>query len=668
VPALIATFLLLLALPAAAFAQGGSQGPPSGQPAPEQPPPSPELKVESPGGKPLIYEGQTTRELLGGTWYFRQDDTFVGDAERWYAQDDLIGWTAIGVPHNWNAQDTTLNSSSVGWYRKELTLPRSPRKADHFWKVRFEGSNYRTLVWLNGKQIGSFTGYFPFEVDLEGLKRGRNTLVVKVSSLRSNRDLTHWRPAGFNGFGTGGWWNFGGLLREVYVRRIDTIDIEDVQVLPRLRRVGGPAKVEVRVLVRNLTERDRNVGLAFSVGGESFRFNPETVLADNRRELVNRFTIDRPKLWQPGRPTLYPMTVYAAEDRGRRGSVRRAAYKLRFGVRKLETRRSGQILLNGKRLNLRGASIHEDDLEEGGALSQATRRLLVSRLRDLGGTVTRSHYPLHPSFVELFDKYGILYWVDAPVWQVPSWNFDRASVRAAAERAVLLTVRNNLNHPSVMTWSLVNEPASTGEDLGVYGPGLIRYIRDASAAAREMDDTRLISIERQSRIGEPSTTPAHQYLDVLGVNEYFGWYRSVREDDTLRPASALQDLGGFLDGIHAANPTLPIVITEYGAEGARPGPVEQKGSYEYQRAFVRDHLAVHASKDYINGSIHWALRDFRVHPQWAGGAPSDWATPPWHNKSLIEEHNGRKPAYFDLRKQWRKTRPLLPVRPRPGRR
>ncbi|MGH2713758.1 MAG: glycoside hydrolase family 2 protein [Thermoleophilaceae bacterium] len=649
-PALLVTFLLLLALPSAALAQGGVQ-----------PVPSPELKVEAPGGKPLIYEGQTTRQLLGGTWYFRQDDTFVGDAERWYEQDDLIGWTAIGAPHNWNAADLTLNKSSVGWYRKEFTLPSSPRKANHFWKVRFEGSNYRTWVWLNGKQIGTYTGYFPFEVDLEGLRRGRNTLVVKVSSLRSSNDLTHWRPAAFNGFGTGGWWNFGGLLREVYVRRIDTIDIEDVQVLPRLRRVGGPAKVEVRVRLRNLTDKERKVGLSFSVGGESFRFDPETVLARNRRELVNRFTIERPKLWQPGRPTLYPMTVYADEDRGRRGSMRRAAYKLRFGVKKLETRRGGTILLNGRRLNLRGASIHEDDLQEGGALSQRTRRLLVSRLRDLGGTVTRSHYPLHPAFLELFDKYGILYWVDSPVWQVTNADFNQSSVRAAAKRAVLLTVRNNLNHPSVMTWSLANEPAETGSALGVFGAGLIRYIRDASAAAREMDDTRLIGIERQSRIGEPPTTPAHRYLDVLGVNDYFGWYRSVRDDDVAHPDSTVQDLSGFLDGIHAANPNLPLVITEYGAEGTRPGPMEQKGSYEFQRRFVLDHLAVHGSKPYINGSIHWALRDFRVYPQWTGGAPDDWATPPWHNKSLIDETNARKPAYFDLRKRWRKTRPLLPA-------
>lgn len=641
-----------MALPAAALAQGGGQGPSSGQPAPPQPAPSPELVVERPGGQPLIYEGQPSRQLLGGTWYFRQDDTFVGDAERWYDQRDLIGWTAVSVPHNWNATDTTLNKSSVGWYRKEFTLPRSPKEAKHFWKVRFEGSNYRTKVWLNGKVIGGFTGYFPFEADLDGLRKGRNTLVVKVSSLRSKTDLTHWRPAAFNGFGTGGWWNFGGLLREVYVRRIDTVDIEDVQVLPRLRKVGGPAKVELRVHLRNLTSRDRDVALAWTVQGERFSLPPETVSANATRELRTRFTIDDPRLWQPGRPYLYDLTVGALVDSRRVG-----AYKLRFGVRKLAVRRGGVLLLNGKRLSLRGASIHEDDAEEGGALSQGTRNLLVSRLRTLGATATRSHYPLHPAFLEAFDRYGIMVWNDVPVYQIPNTYFDQAGVRAAALRAATLTVRNNLNNVSVMAWALANEPAGNRSELGVIGEGLETYLREGSKAVRELDDTRLVAIDRQSRIGEDPTYPAYRYLDALGVNEYFGWYDSYRAD-LVRGPSTVDELGPYLDEIHAANPNLPLVVTEFGAEAIRSGPVEQPGSFEFQRKFAIDHLRVHASKPYVAGSIWWALRDFRVDPTWLGGAPPAWGSPPWHNKSLIDETDARKPIFGELKKRFRKTRTL----------
>jgi beta-glucuronidase len=612
-----------------------------------------------PGGKPLIREGQANRELLGGTWYFRQDDTFVGESEGWFAQDDLTGWSPITVPHNWNAADTTENRPTIGWYRKDFSLPAPPKsrkeRLREFWKVRFEGNNYRTKLWLNGQQIAYFTGYFPFEVLLKNLKKGRNTLVAEVSTLRSNSDLTHWRPAAYNGFGTGGWWNFGGILREVYMRRIDTVDVEDVHVLPRLRRVGGAAKVEVRTTLRNFMKRDRDVSLVIRVDGQKIRYDPETVPALGRRELSTTVTIKKPRLWAPRAPELYGMTVGAVTD-----GKERSTYRLSFGVKKIDVRPGGVILLNGKRLNLRGASVMEDDRVEGGALSQRTRDLLLNRLKNLGATVTRSQYPLHPAFLEALDRAGIMYWADAPVYQIPNSLWGRPGVRSLATRAATLMVKNNVNHPSVLTWSLAVEPAAEETSLGTYGPGFVSYVRDASHAIREMDDTHLVGLDRQSRIGEPLTTPAHQYLDVLGVNDYFGWYRSVIDNRPDLPPSTTADLSSFLDQVHVANPDLPLVITEFGAEASRSGPVEQKGTYEFQRKFVLDHLAIHSSKRFVNGSIHWALRDFRVHPTWQGGAPDEYATPPWHNKSLIEENNHRKPVFLAVAKIFRRTKPLLP--------
>ena len=646
--------------PLAAHAQGGGEAPPGGTPLPPAQP-APELRVERPGGKPLIREGQTGRQLLGGTWYFRQDDTFVGEQERWFAQDDLAGWTAITVPHNWNATDTTENRPSIGWYRKEFTLPRSPKRAQRFWKVRFEGNNYRTKVWLNGKQLAFYTGYFPFEVLLKDLKPGRNTLVAEVSSLRSNSDLTHWRPAKYNGFGTGGWWNFGGILREVYMRRVDTVDVEDVDVLPRLRRVGGPAKVEVRTTLRNYTKKDRDVSLVLRVDGRRTVLPPETVPKLGRRLLDTTVTIKKPRLWQPGDPELYDITVSGLLCRRKLSMCDqdKSDYRASFGVRKIDPRPGGVILLNGKRLNLHGASIHEDDIREGGALSQRTRMLLVNRLQNLGGNITRSHYPLHPAFIEAFDRAGIMYWVDAPVYQVPTSMWVRRGVRNLATRAATLTVDQNINHPSILTWSLANEPSEDGANLGTYGSALVSYVKDASHAVRELDDTRLVGLDRQSRIGEPLTTEAHKYLDVLGVNEYFGWYRSVIENRPDLPWSTTADLPGYLDQVHAANPDLPLVITEFGAEATRSGPVEQKGTFEFQRKFATDHLAIHDSKRYVNGSIYWALRDFRVHQTWQGGAPDEYADPPWHHKSLIDAFNHRKPVFLDVARVYRRNKPLL---------
>jgi beta-glucuronidase len=283
--------------------------------------------------------------------------------------------------------------------------------------------------------------------------------------------------------------------------------------------------------------------------------------------------------------------------------------------------------------------------------------VLVHRLRKLGGTVTRSHYPLHPAFIEAFDRLGIMYWAQAPVYQLPNSYFDQPGVRKGATRAAILTVENNVNNASIFTWSLANEPGGNRSELGVIGPGLQTYIQEASAAVRKLDDTRFVAIDRQSRVDEQPTSPAYRHLDVLGVNEYFGWYESYRED-LVRAPTTLDELGPFLDTVHAANPDLPFMITEFGAEALGHGPVAQPGTFEFQEKFVLDHLRVHASKPYVNGSIHWALRDFRVEPTWLGGAPPEWAAPPWHNKSPIEENNGRKPLYFLLQRLWRGVKPL----------
>jgi beta-galactosidase/beta-glucuronidase len=267
---------------------------------------------------------------------------------------------------------------------------------------------------------------------------------------------------------------------------------------------------------------------------------------------------------------------------------------------------------------------------------------------------------VHPAFIEALDRAGILYWVDAPVYQIPNALWERPGVRSLAQRAATRTVENNLNHPSILTWSLAVEPAAEEGSLGAYSDGFVSYVRDASSAIRDIDDTHLVGMDRQSRIGEPLTTLAHRYLDVLGVNDYFGWYRSVIANRPDLPASTTADLSTFLDQVHDVNPDLPLVITEYGAEASRYGLVTQKGTYEFQTKFVLDHLAIHSSKRFVNGSIIWALRDFRVNPTWQGGAPPAFATPPWHNKSLIEENNHRKPVFLAVAKRFRHTKPLLP--------
>ena len=575
-----------------------------------------------------------------------------GESQRYFAQRSLSGWSAISVPHNWNATDTEFDAQGVGWYRKEFKLPRAPRRHRWRWIVRFESVNNRAIVWLNGRRIGAGgPSFLPFEVDLDGLRKGRNRLVVKVSSRRSRTDLTHWRA-----YGGGGWWNFGGISREVYVRPVDTVDIQDMAVTPRLRCVRCSARVNVHLVVRNLSRKKRRVQLALLLRSEGkappqrIELSPRRIDGESTREINTSFRIRHPRLWQPGRPNLYRLSA-SASLRGER----RSSFLRYVGVRQIKRLRDGRVLLNGHKLQLRGASIHEDDPRTGSALRPDQRSAIIRNLRRLHSSIARSHYPLHPAFLEAFDRYGILVWDEAPVYQLPNTILDQPSVRNAGISVNRRMVLRDRSHPSVLAWSIGNELAFQESEHAVVGPGFARYVADAAREIRKLDKTRLVALDRHSRIGEATYNPAFNTLDALGINEYFGWYRTA---PFTRPPSRTDELGPFLDGIHAAHPSTALFITEFGAEATVYGDPKARGTFEFQRDYLRDHLAIHASRPFVNGSMIWILKDFRVVPNWTGGNDPTRSTPPWNNKGLIDENGARKLAFGTVRRIYTRTRPL----------
>ena len=604
-------------------------------------PPTPRLAADRPVSRTPIREGRVGRLLLGGAWYFRQDHAGKGERLGFARRRSLRGWQKVTVPHNWNARDTALNRSSQGWYRRELVLPRGSRTRAILWVARFEGVSHRATVYLNGREIGRHSGsYTPFEVDLRGLRPGRNRLVVRASTLRRNTDLTHWRRARFNRFGTGGWWNFGGMSREVYLRPVRRIDVERVGVLPRVRCLRCAARVEVRTLVRNTGRRARPVRLVLRVGKRVVATSSETVDARGRRELVSHFRIRRPRLWRLGRGGLYRLEVSARAAGGA------AAYRTSFGVRQLRKLRDGRVLLNGRAIFLRGASVHEDDPVVGAAWRPAQRRGTLSKLEELGATAVRAHYPLHPAMLEALDRRGVLVWSQAAVYQVPESNLMLPRVRRNAVRANREMVLRDRNHPSIFAWSVANELPD------VVGPGQAAFIGGAARAVRRADPTRLVALDRATRAGGAEGSPALRALDALGVNEYFGWYRSAAPG---LPDTTTADLGPQLDRLHAVYPGLALFITEFGAEANRAGPESQKGTFGFQTRWTRDHLAIHQSRRFVNGSIIWALKDFRVHPSWGGGNPTP--NPPYNNKGLVEENGTPKPAFWEARLLFRAPHP-----------
>lgn len=583
-------------------------------------------------------DGPDNRYLLGGEWLFRLDREGVGVAQGFQNQDSTDGWTPTTVPNAWNAGDNSVESmtGTVGWYRKSFELPDSRSRMD--WLLRFESVNYRTKVWINGRSVGSNTGaYLPFELRIprSALKRkGTNRLVVRVDSRRRDDDFP---PAGLTGSGdpAGGWWNYGGLLREVYLKRVDTVNISNVLVRPTLPCARCAATILARVTVRNFGRRAMRVNVSGSVAGRGLRFGSQRVGAGRFVVFEARTRLRRPRLWSPARPYLY-----GARFAIRGGGRKLQGYTLRTGIRSLKVSR-GRLVLNGRRVRLRGVGLHEDDPRTGFAITSARRKQIVDQAKELGATVIRSHYPMHPEIHELADRRGLLIWSEIPVYALKTVQLRRIAVRKLAAREVEANITANRNHPSVFVWSIGNELSSTP------GPVQASYIKRATSRAKRLDPTRPIGLAIN---GYPAAGCRPQYapLDVIGVNNYFGWYPG--------PNGQIADrelLSSYLDQTRKCYPRKAIIVSEFGAEANRSGPVEEKGTYEFQQDLVRYHLGVYGSKPWLSGALYWALQEFRVRPNWDGGNPRP--NPPIHQKGLLSFDGAKKPAWFDVQQSFSST-------------
>ncbi len=606
------------------------------------PPAAAQSVVSTPSDRTLYRTGPSGRFLMDGPWLMRLDPRGVGDRERWQRQASTAGWTRVTVPNAWNATDESEASfmGGVGWYRKDFRLPAGGRSAA--WVVRFESVNYRAKIWLNGVPVGTNRGaYLPFEVRLPRsiLRRGLvNRLVMRVDSRRKQTDFP---PSGLSVTGrpTGGWWNYGGLLREVYLRRIDDIDVNTAVVRPILPCASCDATVDYRVTLRNYGVRSRRVRVTARFGARRVDLGRAVVGARRFATLTRRITVRRPRLWSPATPHLYDASM--AVRAGRRTLQR---YTLRTGVRSIAVSRDGRLMLNGAPLNFRGVAIHEDSKDKGFAIGNAERDRPLAWMRELGATVVRSHYPLHPYFQEQADRLGIMQWSEIPVYSLKTRYLKQDIVRRLAARELQSNILTNGNHPSVIVWSMGNELSARP------GPVQGYYIRRAATTARRLDPTRPVGL---AVAGYPSAgcQPEYEPLDVIGINEYFGWYPGP--NGQIADRTALPD---YLDSVRRCYPSKAIVITEFGAEANRDGPVEEKGTYAHQQDFINYHLGVYATKPWLSGAIYWTLQEFRVRPNWEGGNPRPM--PPIHQKAVVAFDGTKKPGFLDLQRNYRATRQL----------
>jgi len=569
---------------------------------------APALAAPVPPERALYQDGPDGRYLLESGWSTRADPEDVGLRQGWQRPSARAGFRGVTIPHAFNARDLSAKgfASRVQWYRVRFRRP--PGGSASQWRLRFESVNRRAQVFLNGRRVGAHEGgNLPFEVPASTVRAGDNELVVRVDGRLTRTDLPPApRPQG--------WWNYGGILREVYLRRAGNLDLADLDLRP-----SNSGRVDVAGVVRNTTRQSQPLSYTIDVTGpdgttRSFPVQGQgTVAAGGLGRLQTTIQVDSPQLWSPDAPHLYDVRVRLAE-----GQTTRA----HLGFREWTRDPDGRVLLNGRPLALRGASFHEQAPGRGAALRPADRDAIVRDLKSVGANFTRQHYAPHPALLEAFDREGIVFWDQVPLWRVRGSQL-RGGLRREALSRLRETVVRDRGHASVMTWSIANEILRGGALEA-------SYVRDASALVRQLDPTRLVGID-QAISPASDVNPAYRDLDVLGVTEYLGWYGGSTAE--LRPR---------LDALRAGLPGIGLFVTEFGAEANREGSANQKGTFAFQSNYVDQQLDVLDGTPYLNGVAAWILRDFAVRPGWAGGNPRP--DPPFLRKGLLTERGAPKPA------------------------
>jgi hypothetical protein len=350
-----------------------------------------------------------------------------------------------------------------------------------------------------------------------------------------------------------------------------------------------------------------------------------------------------PALWWPQHPQRYAATarVWVGDD---------VIQEQRMWIGLRSVRVSGSRLrLNGRALQLRGASIQEDAPGRGAALTATDIGWIGHELEALGADVTRAHYALSERLLSRLDKLGVLVWSQAPIYHRDDL------LRSAAERAsALATVRGVVlatrNHPSVITHSVGNEFSPFADRR----PGTRAFLRAAHGLTRRLNPTLPVSVDL---IGHPHVPRQRAYasFDLLGANAYFGWYKGRRQ----HPTGALIGLEPYLQRLHDQYPRQAIVVTEFGAEAIANGPERMKGTYAFQRRYVQRVLTIVDRASFLSGALYWTLREFAVKPGWYGGAaPPGVARDGIHNEGLVTYEGRRKVAWHVARQRFR-SKPLF---------
>lgn len=555
-----------------------------------------------------VFVGGRDGVSLDGPWRFTLDNFDTGLRQRWFELPDVQGGArehpfdydpfdgdTIPVPSSWNLlRPEWFHYEGPVWYSRHIEDPR--RDPAERLVLRIGAANYCTRIFVNGAFVGRHRGgSTPVFADLSGFctPGGRHHLMVHVE----NRPQPDRVPCHHTD-----WFNYGGIHREVALYRLPAMHIRDLIVR---WRPGEGAVVLVETSGGDGTARVSFPGLDFT--GEI------PVSAGVGRAV---FDID-PQLWSPEAPTLYDVDLTWKDDRVRD----------RVGFRHIAVE-GRQILLNGEPVFLRGICVHEDDEKTGRVTGDADIRRRFADAKALGCNFLRlAHYPHHEQAARVADEVGLLLWAEVPTY----WAIDFANPDTfddAANQLVEL-IRRDRNRASILCWGLANETPDTDARLA--------FLAGLAEKARMQDWTRpLAAACLHSQATLKVADRLADEIDIVGINEYFGWYDpDARDFERLLTRYDLDK---------------PLVISETGADAVagNRGDRDTLFTEENQAFFYARQVEMAAASDHLAGFCPWLLYDFRTERR------QNRFQRGWNRKGLIgADKKTRKLAFETLRRFYR---------------
>lgn len=576
---------------------------------------------------------------LEEAWTFR----LGADAETAALAGETAGWTAVRLPHTWNAADGADGGGDyvrgTGWYVRRFIVDAAWQGRRIF--IQFDGASRIATVYLNGRKIGSHAGGFArFRFDLtEALKFGAdNLLVVAVSNADAGL-----APV------TADFTFFGGLYRGARLFALDPlhVDVMDhaadgVFVTPRTV-TAARADFTVAVNVRNDSPRAeqavvRTVVRDAAGTAVATQEQPARIAAGTALRLEQTFVLDNPRLWN-GRqdPHQYWAEVSVLTD----GLVRDTRRE-RFGLRSFHVDPDKGFFLNGAYLDLRGVNRHQDRAGKGWAVSPEDEREDFALIEEMGANTIRvAHYPQSALWYDLADERGLVVWAEIPVVNEVTAT---ALYAENARQQLRELIRQNYNRPAICFWGVGNETREVGETAGraqVDGVASNRVIADLARLAQEEDATRASTYASHHR----SEDARNFHTTVMGFNKYFGWY-----------GGAAEDFGGWADEVHRRFPALRISMSEYGAganprqhdlSGKKPVPGGPWHPEEYQAYYHEVHWLAMRTRPYLWGKFIWNMFDFAADIRSEGEAPG------MNDKGVVSyDRRTRKDAFYFYKASW----------------